>query len=61
MRPISQLLGSVPLLCIGMFSAEAATLDRAGSLDWQTFQNMELSASRPMPHCMSASDAGAAG
>jgi hypothetical protein len=38
MRPISHLLGSVPLLCIGMFSAEAATLDRAGSLDWQTFR-----------------------
>jgi len=38
MRPISHLLGSIPLLCIGMFSAEAATLDRAGSLDWQTFR-----------------------
>jgi len=38
MRLISRLLGSVALLCIAMFSAEAATPDRGGSLDWQTFQ-----------------------
>jgi hypothetical protein len=38
MRLISRLLGSVALLCIAMFSAEAAMPDRAGSLDWQTFQ-----------------------
>jgi hypothetical protein len=44
MRLISRLLGSVALLCIAMFSAEAATHDRAGSLDWQSFRfrNMEL-------------------
>jgi hypothetical protein len=38
MRLISRLLGSVALLCIAMFTAEAATRDRAGSLDWQMFQ-----------------------
>ncbi len=38
MRLISRLLGSVALLCIAMFSAETATPDRGGSLDWQTFQ-----------------------
>ena len=38
MRLISRLLGSVALLCIATFTAEAATRDRAGSLDWQTFQ-----------------------
>jgi hypothetical protein len=35
---MSPLLGSVALLSIPMFSAEAATHDRAASLDWQTFQ-----------------------
>jgi hypothetical protein len=39
MRLISRLLGSVALLCIAMFSAEAATHDRAGSLDWQSFSS----------------------
>ena len=38
MRVMSPLLGGVALLCIPMFSAKAATRDRAGSLDWQTFQ-----------------------
>ena len=38
MRVMSPLLGGVALLCIPMFSAEAAARDRAGSLDWQTFQ-----------------------
>ena len=38
MRLISRLLGSVALLCIATFTAEAATRDRAGPLDWQTFQ-----------------------
>jgi len=37
MRLMSPLLGTVVLLCIAI-SAEAATRDRAGSLDWQTFQ-----------------------
>jgi hypothetical protein len=38
MRLMSPLLGGVALLCIPMFSAQAATHDRAASLDWQTFQ-----------------------
>src|SRR5438067_6178556 len=37
MRLMSPLLGTVVLLCIAI-SAEAATRDRAASLDWQTFQ-----------------------
>jgi hypothetical protein len=38
MRLIARLLGMVPLLCIAMCSAEAATRDQAGTLDWETFQ-----------------------
>jgi hypothetical protein len=38
MRLMSRLLGSVALLCITMFSAEAAMRDRANALDWQTYQ-----------------------
>jgi hypothetical protein len=38
MRVVARLLGMVALLCIAMSSAQAATRDRAGSLDWQRFQ-----------------------
>jgi hypothetical protein len=38
MRLMSPLLGGVALLCIPMFGGEAATRDRAGSLDWQRFR-----------------------
>ena len=38
MRLVAHLLGMVALLCIAMSSAEAATRDQAGSLDWETFQ-----------------------
>ena len=44
MRLISGLLGSVALLCLAMFGAEAATRDRASPWIGKRFrfQNMEL-------------------
>jgi hypothetical protein len=38
MRLMYAFLGGVALLCIPIFSAEAATHDRAASLDWRMFQ-----------------------
>jgi hypothetical protein len=38
MRLVARLLGMAALLCIAISSAEAATRDQAGSLDWETFQ-----------------------